>query len=165
MVDELQVGALQLRVLTLDDTEDLHTIFSDPETHTKSGGPYTGIQMTREWLVRRQQRRDQHGVTWYGVRLPAGRFIGATGLSFGRTGTEPEFGFEIDHRFQRQGHGKAVASAVVAEAHRAGFARVWATVRPWNEPSLRALARVGFAHDHIGSDERGDLVYLIHSAV
>lgn len=165
MAEALSAGLLQLRVLTLDDAEDLHVIFSDPATHTIGDGPFSHIQLTREWLVRRQQRRDQHGVTWYGVRLPDDTRIGATGLSFGRTGTDPEFGFEIDHRFQRRGHGTAVAAAVVAEAQQAGFARVWATVRPWNEPSLRALARVGFVRDSVEPDQKGDLIYLFHGTV
>lgn len=164
MADALIVGPLRLRVLSLDDAVDLHVIFSDPATHTIGDGPFTDVQMTREWLGRRQQRREQHGVTWYSVRLPDDTMVGASGLSFGRTGPEPEFGFEIDHRFQRRGHGKAVATAVVAEAHRAGFARVWATVRPWNEPSLRALARVGFARDRVEPDQKGDLIYLFHDS-
>ena len=164
MADALLVGSLHLRVLSLDDAVDLHMIFSDPATHTIGDGPFTDIQRTREWLDRRWQRREQHGVTWYSARLPDETMIGVTGLSFGRTGEQPEFGFEIDHRLQRRGHGRAVAAAVVAEAHRAGFARVWATVRPWNEPSLRALARVGFTRDRVESDHKGDLIYLFHDS-
>lgn len=99
---------------------------------------------------------------WYGVRKADDALIGVVGLFLGRTGTEPEFGFEIQHPFPSRGYGTEVAAAVVAEAHRAGFARVWATVRPRNEPSLRALARVGFVRDRIEPDDRGDLVYLLH---
>ncbi|PZF09952.1 hypothetical protein DEJ25_13280 [Curtobacterium sp. MCPF17_011] len=87
--------------------------------------------------------------------------IGAGGFLIGRTGLEPEFCFEIDRRFQRRGHGKAVATAVVAEAHRAGFARVWATVRTWNVPSLRALADAGFAP--IASSPIGRAIWCISS--
>lgn len=162
MADTLSVGALRLQVLTLDDSEELHQIFSDPATHTIGNGPFSRIEQTHEWLERRRVRREQHGVTWYGVRVPDNTLIGATGLSFGRTGLEPEFGFEIRYPDQRRGHGSTVASAVVAEAHRAGFTRIWATVRPWNNASLGALDRVGFIYQRRESDDRGGLIYLLH---
>lgn len=162
----MSVGRLQLRALALNDAEELHRlIFSDPATHTIGDGPFSDIAQTHEWLARRLTRREQHGVTWYAARLPDETLVGITGLSFGRTGTEPEFGFEIRHRSQRQGHGSALAAAVVAEAHRAGFPRVWATVRPRNTPSLRSLDRVGFVRDRMEPDDRGGLVYLLHEIV
>ena len=49
------------------------------------------------------------------------------------------------------------------EAHRAGFPRIWATVRPWNAASLRALKRVGFREVRVEHDERGALVFLVHT--
>lgn len=163
MEDAMSVGHLQLRVLTFEDGEELHQlIFSDPATHTIGNGPFTELAQTREWLARREIRRERHGVTWYAARTSDGTLIGITGLSFGRTGTEPEFGFEIRHDFQGQGHGSSLAAAVVAEAHCAGFARVWATVRPRNAASLRALDRVGFVRDRMEPDDRGDLIYLWH---
>lgn len=163
MHDRFSVGLLNLHVLALDDADELHRlIFSDPATHTIGTGPFSDIAQTHEWLARRQVRREQHGVTWYAARAADCTLVGITGLSFGRTGSEPEFGFEIRHRFQSQGNGSALAAAVIAEAHRAGFARVWATVRPRNLPSLRALDRVGFVRDRIDADDRGDLVYLSH---
>lgn len=165
MVDALSAGQLRLRALTVEDATELHQlIFSDPATHTIGTGPFTEITQTREWLTRRESRRKRHGVTWYSARADTDSLIGIAGLSYGRTGTEPEFGFEIRHEFQRQGHGGSLATTVVAEAHRAGFARVWATVRPHNAASLRVLARVGFIQDRVGSDDRGDLVYLLHEA-
>ena len=80
----------------------------------------------------------------------------------GRTGPHPEIGFEVRHADQGQGYGSIAAAAVVAEAHRAGFPEVWATVRGWNVASLHALARVGFVQDRIENDDRGDLVFLLH---
>ena len=163
MEDALSAGQLQLRVLTFEDTEELHRlIFSDPATHTIGSGPFTELAQTREWLARREIRRDHHGVTWYAARTSDGTLLGIAGLSFGRTGTDPEFGFEVRYVFQHQGHGISLAAAVVAEAHRAGFVRVWATVRPRNTPSLRALDRVGFVRDRIEDEDRGELVYLVH---
>jgi RimJ/RimL family protein N-acetyltransferase len=164
MAETLTAGRLTLRVFTLDDADDLHAIFSDPATHTIGDGPVTNIQDTRVRLQRRDERRHQHGVAWYGVRRDDEELVGSAGLFIGRTGAHPELGFEIRHVDQGKGYGSAAATAVVAEAHRAGFPEVWATVRTWNDASLRALARVGFERDRVETDARGDLAYVVHRA-
>jgi len=162
MAEELSTGDLTLHALRVSDAPELHSIFSDPATHTIGAGAVSDIETTRDWLRRRDERRSQHGVTWYGVRSMAGTLIGTAGLFIGRTGMEPEIGFEIRSSDQGRGHGTRAARAVVTEAHRAGWTRVWATVRPSNVASLRALARVGFVADRTEDDERGGLVYLHH---
>jgi RimJ/RimL family protein N-acetyltransferase len=162
MADVLPVGELTLRVLTIGDAPELHLIFSDPTTHTIGDGAIPDIADTRAWLQRRVERRRQHGFAWYGVRRRDSTLIGNVGLFIGRTGVEPELGFEIRSADQRRGYGTRVAAAVVAEAHRVGFVRVWATVRPWNAASLRSLARVGFVQDRREKDDRGGLLYLLH---
>ena len=164
MDDSLQAGELRLTVLTMRDATDLHALFSDPATHTIGDGSVTHVTETGAWLRRRAQRRLDHGVTWYGVRDPVGTMIGNAGLLIGRTGAEPEIGFEIRKRSQGRGHGSAAAAAVVAEGHRAGFSRIWATVRPTNLASLRALDKVGFQADREGADSKGPLLYLAHES-
>ena len=162
MDDSLQAGDLQLTVLTMRDATELHALFSDPATHTIGDGPVTHLSETRGWLRRRAQRRFDHGVTWYGVRDTVGTMIGSAGLFIGRTGAEPEIGFEIRKTSQRRGHGTAAVAAVVAEGHRAGFSWIWATVRPANLASLRALDKVGFHAVRDEADSKGPLLYLAH---
>lgn len=162
MADELAAGELTLRALHVSDAPELHLIFSDPATHTIGEGPISNIADTQQWLLRRDERRRQYGVTWYGVRNENGTLIGNAGLFIGRTGIEPEIGFEIRSVDQRKGYGTHAVAAVVAEAHRAGWTRIWATVRPSNAASLRALTRAGFISDHTEDEERGSLVYLHH---
>lgn len=162
MAQTLRAGELTLRVLSLDDLDDLHDIFSDAATHTIGDGPVKSIEETSDWLHRRDERREQHGVAWYAVRRADGALVGNAGLFIGRTGPHPEIGFEVRHADQGQGYGGAAAAAVVAEAHRAGFPEVWATVREWNAASLRALARIGFEQSRVEADPRGALVYLVH---
>lgn len=162
MAEELSAGALTLRALTESDATDLHAIFSDPATHTIGDGAVSDLEWTHRWLQRREELRRRDGITWYGVRSVDDELIGTAGLFFGRTGDDPEFGFEIRADLQGRGYGSQVASAVVAEAHRAGIHRLWATVRPWNVASLRCVRRVGFIEDRVTADERGDLVFLRH---
>jgi RimJ/RimL family protein N-acetyltransferase len=88
--------------------------------------------------------------------------IGNAGIFMGRTDPHPELGFEIQKAWQCQGYGRAAARAVVEEAHRAGFAEIWATVRQRNIGSLRALDVIGFRRDHVERDDRGELIYLHH---
>ncbi|QOR71909.1 GNAT family N-acetyltransferase [Ruania alkalisoli] len=164
MAEVLAAGELTLRLLEPADHAELHAIFSDPRTHTIGSGPVRDAEETRQWLDRRRVRRTEHGVAWYAVRRPDGSMIGTAGLLIGRTEPHPEIGFEIRHQDQRRGFGTAAAMAVVAEAYRAGFEQVWATVRPWNVGSLRALDRVGFRPQRVERDEHGELICLLHRA-
>ena len=162
MAETLRAGELTLRVLSLDDLDDLHGIFSDAATHTIGDGPVKSIEETSDWLRRRDERRKQHGVAWYAICRADGTLVGNAGLFIGRTGPHPEFGFEVRHADQGQGYGGAAEAAVVDEAHRAGFPEVWATVREWNASSLHALARVGFERNRVENDKQGALLYLVH---
>ena len=124
MADSLSAGSLRLDVFTAGDLAQLHAIFSDPRTHTIGDGPVSDVDQTAAWLKRREQRRREHGVSWYAVRGSTGVMIGTAGLFIGRTGPHPELGFEIRHQEQNRGHGRAAAAAVVGEGHRAGFGEV-----------------------------------------
>ena len=162
MADSLAAGDLRLDVFTAGDLAELHAIFCDPLTHTIGDGPVTDVDQTAQWLRGREDRRREHGVTWYAVRDATHRMIGSAGLFMGRTDPFPELGFEITRAEQNRGHGRTAAAAVVGEAHRAGFDEVWASVRQRNAASLAALAAVGFERVRTQADERGRLVYLRH---
>jgi RimJ/RimL family protein N-acetyltransferase len=164
MADTLQAARLDLRVFKDSDAKELHEIFSDPATHTIGDGAIADMDFTRDWIRHRHQRHHEYGVAWYSVRLVgAGTMVGNAGLFMGRTEPHPELGFEIRRDYQRLGFGREAASTVLAEAFRAGFEEVWATVRDWNEPSLHALHSLGFERERVEADERGRLVYLSRS--
>lgn len=93
----LHTKRLSLDSFTLDDTSELHEIFSDPQTHTIGDGPFTRISQTTSWIERRIAARATHGHYWYGVRdQDTRRLIGNCGVFVGRTGVaEPELGYEI----------------------------------------------------------------------
>lgn len=163
MRDALVTQRLRLSVFGLEDARDLHGLFSDPLTHTIGTGPFTSERETVAWIERRIQARRECGYAWYAIRSAEdGALIGNCGVFVGRTGeAEPEIGYEIKHGERGRGFAVEAAQAVVSELRTAAAGRLWATVRPSNHASLRVCARLGFEHDHIESDGRGELLYLV----
>jgi RimJ/RimL family protein N-acetyltransferase len=75
-----------------DDVEELHEIFSDPQTHTIGSGPFCDIQQIRARITRRLISHRDLGLCWYALRgRTTRRLIGNCGVFAGRTGvTEPD---------------------------------------------------------------------------
>lgn len=73
--------------------------------------------------------------------------IGYCGLIAGSDATEgePEIAYELLRRHQGRGYATEAASAIIDLARAAGIPRLWASVWAWNAPSLRVLAKLGFA--------------------
>lgn len=95
-------------------------------------------------------------------RRAEGDAIGYCALIEGRASLdEPEIAYELLRRFHGHGYATEAAQALVAAAAATGRRRLWSTVRPWNTASLRVLQKVGFHRDHIDTDDRGDIVYLV----
>ncbi|MEH3077647.1 MAG: GNAT family N-acetyltransferase [Quadrisphaera sp.] len=161
MSTQLQTPRLSLSMIIEDDVEELHTIFSDPLTHTVGGGPFTSLRQTEDWVARRAQRYAEHGLAWYAVReTTTAELLGNAGLFMGRAGAEPEIGYEVRSTWQGQGVATDAATEVVAEAVRRGWPRLWATVRPENLASRTVLHRLGFVEDGVRGSEEGPLLYL-----
>lgn len=161
MPRSLLTPRLRLSTFTMADVDALHAIFSDPATHTIGDGAVRSVDETRAWVERRAQRYADHGVAWYAVRgHEDDRLIGNAGLFFGRTGEEPEIGYEIAVGLRGRGYATEAAGAVVTAAGEAGWSRLWATVRPRNAASLAVLSRLHFQQQDIRHDQKGALVFL-----
>ncbi|MCU1407514.1 MAG: family acetyltransferase [Glaciihabitans sp.] len=75
-----------------------------------------------------------------------GAVIGYCGIisnSHGQHG-EPELAYEFLRRVWRQGYATEASWAVLSWAEQSGFRRLWATIRQWNTPSRRVMAKLGF---------------------
>lgn len=95
-------------------------------------------------------------------RREEGDAIGYGALVVGRASLdEPEIAYELLRRFHGHGYATEAAQALVEAAAATGRRRLWSTVRPWNTASLRVLEKIGFRRDHIESDDRGEIVYLV----
>lgn len=79
-------------------------------------------------------------------RQDEGDVIGYCGLVFHGSGSpdDPELAYELLGDAQGHGYATEAAAAVVEWAREAGHRRLWATVREWNEASLRVLEKLGF---------------------
>jgi len=72
-------------------------------------------------------------------------FLGYCGLTAGSaTEEEPELAFELFRSAQGHGYATEAAESVMAMARATGRSRLWATVREWNTPSFRVLAKLDF---------------------
>jgi RimJ/RimL family protein N-acetyltransferase len=159
----VDTARLSLRPFELQDSEELHEILSDPQTHTIGHGPFTSLKQTRNWIDRRIEARLQSGLLWYAVRDRAtGLLLGNCGVFAGRTGPdEPEIGYEIRRSRQGQGLASEAAQAVLDEALSSGIPRIWATIRPHNTASQRVATRIGMQQHSVGTDSKGRLLYLV----
>jgi RimJ/RimL family protein N-acetyltransferase len=91
-----------------------------------------------------------------------GEPIGYCALIVGRTSLdEPEIAYELLARYHGHGYATEAAQALVVAAAATGRHRLWSTVGAWNTPSLRVLEKVGFRRDHLVTDDRGEVVYLV----
>jgi RimJ/RimL family protein N-acetyltransferase/shikimate kinase len=128
-------------------------------------GPAGRLQPTAEDLHARL-RRQQTAIADTGIGLLAvrvdGAFAGYCGLVVGRASIdEPELAYELLRAYHGRGFATEAARAVLEAAARTGRGRLWATVRPWNHPSLRVLDKLGFARTaRATSDAFGDIVWL-----
>jgi RimJ/RimL family protein N-acetyltransferase len=112
-------------------------------------------------VVEQQRRAKALGFGLYVIEVRAGSDpIGYCGLVVGRsTPDEPELAYELLRRAHGRGHATEAARAVVTAATDTGRARLWATVGPWNGPSLRVLDKLGFVRDRVERDDSGEVLW------
>lgn len=166
MRDEIETTRLRLSACMLSDADEFHGLCSDPLTHTIGTGPFRSRAETVDWLERRLKTKREYGFVWYGIRhREGGPLIGGCGILAGRTGAvEPEIGYEIKHSERGSGLALEAAHAVVSELRATTtVTRLWATVRPRNAASLRICERLGLVLDHVETDKRGELLYLVRN--
>lgn len=161
MRTSLTTTRLYLRPFVLDDAEELHALFSDPETNTIGSGPFTVLSQTHQWIQHRIAAQNDHHLCWYALHArDTGHLIGNCGMLRGRASyTEPEIGYMIHKKHQGQGLASEAATAVLKECRASGIRRVWASIRPHNTASRRIVERLGMHAERIEHDERGALIF------
>ncbi|EYR63311.1 GCN5 family acetyltransferase [Actinotalea ferrariae CF5-4] len=98
-------------------------------------------------------------------RRPAGEPLGYCGLVVGRsTVAEPEVAYELLPWAHGHGYATEAARAVVDAAFATGRTRLWATIRPWNAPSLRVAQKLGFRAQRVATDDDGAVIWHVLDA-
>jgi RimJ/RimL family protein N-acetyltransferase len=111
-------------------------------------------------------RQQQAAIAETGIGLLTVRvrnaFAGYCGLVVGRSSwDEPELAYELLRAYHGNGYATEAASAIVDAAAATGRSRLWATVRPWNQASLRVLDKLAFERTaKVTTDDFGDVLWL-----
>ncbi len=156
---QLETERLRLSPATESDAEELCALVAERGKGTPTA------ERAREVIAEGLADTATTGLALLSIRRRAeGDYIGYCGLLVGRsTVEEPEIAFELFQRIHGHGYATEAADAVLEAAAVTGRTRLWATVRPWNAPSFRVLAKLGFERDHVAADGDGDLVWLSRS--
>jgi RimJ/RimL family protein N-acetyltransferase len=157
----LETERLLLRPWTEADAADLCALQSE-----RRGLTWTPtVERSREIIAQGLVRTAASGLALLPIQRRAeGDFIGYCGLLVGRASAgEPEIGYELFQRVHGHGYATEAARAVLDAAAATGRKRLWATVGPWNAPSLRVLEKLGFERDHVSTEENGEVVWLTRS--
>lgn len=84
----LTTTRLHLHPFTFADAEELHALFSDPETNTIGSGPFTSLPQTHRWIQNRITAQNDHGLCWYALRaIDTDELIGNCGMLRGEAPT------------------------------------------------------------------------------
>ncbi|WP_418960372.1 GNAT family N-acetyltransferase [Streptomyces tritici] len=123
------------------------------------------VERIRNSITEFLSESDTTGIALLPIqRREEGDFIGYCGLIVGRcTLEEPEIAYELFQRVHGNGYATEAARAVVDAAAATGRKRLWSTVATWNTPSLRVLEKLGFEHDHVSTEENGEVAWLTRS--
>jgi RimJ/RimL family protein N-acetyltransferase len=164
MPAELRTDRLRLRAFRPSDATWLHDLWAERDRRSArlldAEGRPTVDDLRRDLAERSRAAGPALLVI---ERSPDGEVLGYCGLTVGHASAEePELAFELFRRVHGRGIATEAAAAVVAAADAAGFRRLHATVRAWNAPSLRVLAKLGFSPTgKVDPDpERGDSLWL-----
>ncbi|MGW2841433.1 GNAT family N-acetyltransferase [Streptomyces sp. NPDC001493] len=164
MPSRLETERLTLRPWSPSDAPALRALHAERGTEAES------LAYVRGLIGAMIERIPSDGIALLPVRLREaggggggeGDLIGYCGLIVGRSSLEePEIAYEFFRRSHGNGYATEAARAVVDAVAGTGRTRIWATVRPWNEPSFRVLDRLGFVRDRTTTDGRGELVWLV----
>ncbi|MCD7971693.1 MAG: GNAT family N-acetyltransferase [Candidatus Azobacteroides sp.] len=150
---ELESRRLLLKEITWNDLEDIHKLYSAPETdeYNTLGIP-ENLEETREILrlmIEAQETEDRKSYSWKIVRKNTGKFIGMAGITL--SANRFRFG-EICYEILPSCWGKGYATEVAITIIDAGFRdfclhRIEAGVATENIASIRVLEKSGMTRE------------------
>ncbi len=162
MAAELRTRRLRLSPWREDDLDRYAALVGERDPRT-AAAPRDGRPALDELLATIRRLRSALADTGIGLLVIRRdtAFMGYCGLVQGRaTLDEPELAYELLREHQGLGYATEAAQAVVSAAAATGRQRLWATVRSWNEPSLRVLDKLAFAPtSRVTTDDFGEVLW------
>lgn len=132
--------------MQVDDAEDLHAAFSDPEVMRYFDDPHRTLAKTQAW-VRRSVSAPSETTREY-VIVRDGKVIGKAGIW-----KAPEIGFLLRRDQWRKGIAfEALTGLIPHVAIAMNLKEITADVDPRNDPSLALLDRLGFVRTGVARD-------------
>lgn len=160
----LRTERLALRAFRPDDATWLHDLWAERDPRFPRRLDAEGRPTVEDLRRDLEERQGGPGPALLVVeRIADGAVVGYCGLVVGRSSAaEPELAFELFRRMHGQGYATEAARSVL-EQEQGRYPRLRATVRAWNAPSLRVLAKLGFTPSgRVDADaERGDVIWLV----
>lgn len=156
---EIETARLRLRYFTLDDLDDLFSLYSDAEV-MKYLSPRNREQ-TEASLLKHIQHWQAHNLgMWAVVHKQSGKMIGRCGLGFLDNTPEVELGYVLDKSYWNMGLGTEASIATLNY----GFLtikleRIVAIARPENIASRRVIEKVGMKYQKLAHYYGQDVVY------
>lgn len=144
----IETKRLVLRKLTLDDSESLFSILSDPATMQYYPAPYDRDRTVR-WIEKSIASYDKNGFgLWAVVLKGSSEFIGQCGISIQNiNGTRvPEIGYHISREFWNNGYAtEATEECLKAGFNTFGLGELFIHTSVENVPSRRVAEKLGMS--------------------
>lgn len=162
-----ETSRLILRELRRDDFADLYEILSDEETMKHYPHPFDE-EKVRNWIEWNIDNYATYGFGLWAVILKAsGEFIGDCGITMQniRGNMEPEIGYHIKRKYQKQGYATEAAAACMKYAFKElNLSRVFSYMKYTNEASARTAMKNGmqFIEEYEDSVNTITKVYAIN---
>ena len=162
-----ETSRLILRELRRDDFADLYEILSDEETMKHYPHPFDE-EKVRNWIEWNIDNYATYGFGLWAVILEAsGEFIGDCGITMQniRGNMEPEIGYHIKRKYQKQGYATEAAAACMKYAFKElNLSRVFSYMKYTNEASARTAMKNGmqFIEEYEDSVNTITKVYAIN---
>ena len=164
----LESERLIFRKITENDFDDLAVMFRDPEVMAAWEHTFTDEQI-HKWIENQIVRYKNHIVGYFAaIRKDTGEFVGQMGLMWNDFGELRAL--EIGYILKREYWGNGYAAEGAAAFAQYGFTeigvnKVYASIRPQNERSIRVADRIGMSADgsfikQYNGKDMGHIIYV-----
>jgi RimJ/RimL family protein N-acetyltransferase len=141
-----ETNRLILREFRHEDFGGIHEILSDEDTMKHYPHPFNAEE-TRHWIQKNMERYIKDGFGLWAVEMKEnGQLIGDCGITMQNIhgNLEPEIGYHINKKYQKQGYATEAAAACIRFAfNELKFTRVYSYMKYTNEASARVAMKNG----------------------